>query len=248
MDQSEIKKIVESDDEDKLIQYLNLFKKCDLKYKFCEYNFMKNDFQNNLEILQNSFNDLPIDKYYNNKRLRAFSLLKIENDINIVGNLNFYQSSHYNNYNGNINREYENISTTILNNECFKNIIFIFNDIVSNEIKQENKFVQIHKIRVYANKDSTNLIPEGIHQDGYNMIAICCIKRENIKGGVSRIYDIDKNIIYSKELEQGEMIVINDMKYYHDVTNIELVDSTKSGYRDVIVLTTMDKLLKLSRL
>lgn len=224
---------------DIITDYLNLFKKYDLKYNFCEYNFIKYDFQNNLEVLQNSFNNLPVDKYYNNKRLRAFSLLKIGNDINIVGDLNFYQSSYYNNYNGNIEREYKNISTAILNNECFKNIVFIFNDIVSNEIKRENKFIQIHKIRVYATKESTNLIPEGIHQDGYNMIAICCINRENIKGGISRIYDIDKNIIYSKELEQGEMIIINDIKNYHDVTNIELVDATKPGYRDVIVLTTI---------
>lgn len=224
---------------DIITDYLNLFKKYDLKYNFCEYNFIKYDFQNYLEVLQNSFNNLPLDKYYNNKRLRAFSLLKIGNDINIVGDLNFYQSSYYNNYNGNIEREYKNISTAILNNECFKNIVFIFNDIVSNEIKRENKFIQIHKIRVYANQESTNLIPEGIHQDGYNMIAICCINRENIKGGISRIYDIDKNIIYSKELEQGEMIIINDIKNYHDVTNIELVDATKPGYRDVIVLTTI---------
>ena len=224
---------------DIITDYLNLFKKYDLTYNFCECNFIKYDFQNNLEVLQNSFNNLPVDKYYNNKRLRGFSLLKIGNDINIVGNLNFYQSSYYNNYNGNIEREYKNISTTILNNECFKNIVFMFNDIVSNEIKRENKFIQIHKIRVYANKDSTSLIPEGIHQDGYNMIAICCINRENIRGGISRIYDIDKNIIYSKELEQGEMIIINDVKNYHDVTNIELVDVTKPGFRDVIVLTTI---------
>ena len=82
---------------------------------------------------------------------------------------------------------------------------------------------QIEIIR-QANEDLTDLIPEGIHQDGFNMIAICCVSRKNINGGVSRIYDKDKNIIYSQQLNQGEMIVINDVKNYHDVTNIELED------------------------
>ena len=71
------------------------------------------------------------------------------------------------------------------------------------------------------------------------MIAICCISRKNINGGISRIYDKEKNIIFNKQLEEGEMIVINDIKNYHDVTNIELIDNTKEGYRDIIVLTTI---------
>ena len=85
----------------------------------------------------------------------------------------------------------------------------------------------------------TDLIPEGIHQDGFNMIAICCISRKNITGGISHIYDKNKNIIYNKQLEEGEMIIINDIKNYHDVTNIKLLDKEDIGYRDIIVLTTI---------
>jgi len=110
---------------------------------------------------------------------------------------------------------------------------------VKEQYGENNKFVQIHKIRVYADKDSTNLVPEGIHQDGFNMIAIYCVARVNITGGTSIIYDNNKEIIYEKELNEGEMIVINDNEYFHNVTNIELLDKEKIGYRDVIVLTTI---------
>jgi hypothetical protein len=220
---------------DKITDYINLFKKLDLKYIFGEHKFNLD----NLPELQNSFNKIPLDKYYSNQRNRAFSLLKVNNSIEVIGNLNFYQSSKYNNYNGNLLREYDNISNTILDNNSFKDIILTFNNIVSKEFNKENNYIQIHKIRVYANKNSTDLIPEGIHQDGFNMIAICCISRKNITGGVSRIYDKDKNIIYSKQLQEGEMIIINDIKNYHDVTNIELIDKEKVGYRDIIVLTTI---------
>ena len=222
-------------DLDKITEYINLFKKLDLKYIFGEHKFNTNS----LLQLQNSFDKLPLDKYYTNSRNRAFSLLKVNTSIEIVGNLNFYQSSEYNNYNGNLLREYDNISDSILDNNSFKDVVLTFNNIVSKEFNKENNYIQIHKIRVYANEDSTNLIPEGIHQDGFNMIAICCISRKNIKGGVSNIYDKNKNIIYSKQLEEGEMIIINDIKNYHDVTNIELIDKEKIGYRDIIVLTTI---------
>ena len=60
-----------------------------------------------------------------------------------------------------------------------------------------------------------------------------------LKGGISNIYDKNKNIIYSKELIEGEMMLINDIENYHDVTNIELFDNEKIGYRDIIVLTTI---------
>ena len=71
------------------------------------------------------------------------------------------------------------------------------------------------------------------------MIAIYCVTRVNITGGCSIIYDENKKIIYEKELAEGEMIVINDNKYFHNVTNIELLDKEKIGYRDIIVLTTI---------
>ncbi len=224
-----------NDDINTIINALNLFKKINSNYIFGLSTFNCND----IDKLQELFNNIPIDKYYTNKRNRVFSLLKINTDIQIIGNLNFYQSSTYNNYNGNLLREYDNISSDVLENNTFKKLIFTFTNIIDKELNNKNDYIQIHKIRVYANKDSTNLIPEGIHQDGFNMIAICCIKRKNIKGGISRIYDNNKNIIYNKQLEEGEMLIINDIKNYHDVTNIELIDKEKIGYRDIIVLTTI---------
>ncbi len=218
---------------DKICQYLNLFKKENLIFCFAEHYF------NNNKEFQNSFNFIKKDNYYHNKRNRAFSLLKVTDKIEIIGNLHFYQSEIYNNINGNYLREYENINSNILDNSLFKDIIFKFNNLVSEQLNIKNKYIQIHKIRVYADQNSTNLVPEGIHQDGFNLIAIYCSKRENIKGGINNIYDKNKNIIYSKELKEGEMIILNDNKNYHDVTNIELVDKNNEGYRDVIILTTI---------
>ena len=220
---------------DIITNYLNMFQKKNLLFNFEEFSFNKFD----SSYLKNSFNFLPLDNYYKNSRNRAFSLLKVEDNIEIIGDLNFYQLKYFNNFNGNKLRNYENISKKILNDKLFNKIIKNFNLMVKKQYGEINKYIQIHKIRVYANKDKTNLVPEGIHKDGFNIIGIYCVSRVNIKGGSNSIYDSNKNIIYEKELKEGELIIINDNEYFHNVSDIELLDKEKIGFRDIIVLTTI---------
>tara|TARA_Y100000389_G_scaffold84757_4_gene81457 strand:+ start:7604 stop:9466 length:1863 start_codon:yes stop_codon:yes gene_type:complete len=229
----------------KIAEYINMFKKRNIIIGFSLESLVSDTKLNSKlksnKVIEESFNEIKKDNYYLNKRKRAFSLLEVGNEtVKIVGDLNFYQSNCYNNYNGNILRKYENIPNTLLSNELFKDIVFKFNKKVSDEYKLVNKYIQIHQIRVYADEKPINLIPEGIHQDGFNIVGLYCVKRENIKGGVSNIYDNKKNKIYTKELLPGELLILNDRRLYHDVTNIELVDKEQIGYRDIFVLTTID--------
>ena len=213
-----------------IIKYLDIFKKRDLNFE------ISMDISNKdilTKKIKNSFNNIPKDEFYKNKRYRAYSLIDI-NNLKIIGDLNFYQSDYYNSYNGNLLRKYDNIDESLLQDTSFKNLIKIFKDYVT-----FCNFIQVHQMRVYASDNYVNLVPEGIHQDGFNVIAIICIHRENIIGGVSNIYNNSKNIIYSKQMEEGEMIILNDRKMYHDVSNILLNDKDKEGYRDVFVFTTI---------
>ena len=222
------------DEVNKICDYINMFKKYNLNFLYKEYNYQPS------QILKDSFNRLDKDKYYNLERFRAFSLLNIENDKpKICGNLKFYQSLNYNKYNGNNLREYKNINSNILNDNTFKKYIKIFKEKVTIETKEKPKYIQIHQIRVNTYNDLTDLVPEGIHQDGFNMIAILVINRENINGGINNIYDESKKIIYSKKLLEGDMVILNDNNLYHDVTNIYKKDKDKVGYRDVFVFTTI---------
>ena len=222
----------------KIAEYINMFKKRNIVFGFSLKNLIS---EKSNYVMEDSFNYLKIDNYYLNKRKRAFSLLEVGNQsVKIVGDLNFYQSNCYNNFNGNILRTYENIPKILVNDDLFKDMVFAFNKKVNDENKLVNKYIQIHQIRVYADEKPINLIPEGIHQDGFNIVGLYCVKRENIKGGVSNIYDNKKNKIYKRELSQGEMIILNDARLFHDVTNIELVDKEQIGYRDIFVLTTID--------
>lgn len=223
----------------RIIEYLRLFKKIETEFNYSIDSKYKNSVT---KSLKDSFNILPKDNYYSNNRLRAYSLLKVDiiDKIEIIGDLNFYQSNNYNTYNGNTLRNYENIDSSILKDPCFKYLVHNFIYIVNNcNPKEHIKYIQVHQIRVYAKKEKTNLVPEGIHQDGYNIIGIACITRKNIKGGISLVYDNSKNLIYNVQLAEGEIMILNDNKLYHDVLPIELYKEDEEGYRDILVFTTI---------
>ncbi len=219
----------------KICNYLNMFKKFKLNFSFKEYNIKPS------HLLKHSFNSLEKDSYYDVERYRAFSLVDIENinTIKVVGDLNFFQSSDYNNYNGNTLRKYPNISEHILNDESFKRYVQTFKNKIKKQTKETPKFIQIHQIRVNANNNDSKVTPEGIHRDGFNMIGILCINRVNIKDGINNFYDNNKKKIYSKKMESGDFIILNDNDNYHDVTDIKVDNINNISYRDVFIFTSI---------
>ena len=232
------------DNVDRVLTYLNMFKRLQLDFMY-NMNSKARDF---VTIdLKSSFDNLPNDTFYKEKRNRGYSLLNIEDtdNIKIIGDIDFYQSAAYNNYNGDIVRDYKNIDSRILQDNIFKFFVKTFKEQVEDATRglsqgYNSNYIFVHQIRVYASEESSvNPVPEGIHRDGYNIIATCVVNRENIQGGISNVYDSDKNIVLTKQLQRGEMLIINDAKMYHDVTPIKLDKIDKEGYRDVFVFTTI---------
>ena len=205
----------------------------------------KNVFVQFTENIISSFNDLPLDKYYDNIRYRSFSLIDCNNWMKI-GNSVYYQDSNYNNYLGNKIREYSHISDDVLNDESFKDMINEF-ILTINTFEKMYTFLYVHQIRVECNENNVNPIPEGIHKDGYEFIGIYCVSRENIEGGVTQLYDNNMNEILTTILESNQGIILNDTKYYHSITpifsNYTNTDSSKdisnTTYRDIFVITTV---------
>lgn len=224
---------------EKLVEILKYFNKKQMDFDFSITYNLKNKISN---VIKNSFNNMKVDNYYSNYRKRAFSLIKVNNDysLEIINNANFFQSSKYNNFNGDVIRNYNNIDESLIYDETFKELILNFKSEVENHIKHANNYFYVHQIRVYAQSNKEiNLIPEGIHKDGYNIIGMVCINRQNIEGGVNGIYSNVKRKVHEIQLEEGELLIINDNKLFHDVSNIKKKDKNEIGYRDIFVLTTI---------
>lgn len=83
---------------------------------------------------------------------------------------------------------------------------------------------------------STNS-PEGIHQDGMDyIVSALVLERNNISGGISKIYSDKDNLIFTAQLEQGQGIFQPDRKtnLWHEVTPIVPIRKNSMGYRSSI--------------
>tara|TARA_B110000858_G_scaffold57183_2_gene66667 strand:- start:4447 stop:6315 length:1869 start_codon:yes stop_codon:yes gene_type:complete len=227
---------------DKITDILNIFTKK-------TSNFCYNKIESNIDVLtdkylelQNSFNILDKDLYYKTDRYRGFSMINVININNIknIGDAKFYQSSDLNNHNGGILRNYKNVKDNVLDNLYFKYYIELFINKIKDEYKYTPKYLNVHQIRVNIDNNNNTVVPEGIHRDGFNMIMIICISRENIKGGTNEIYKDTNSILNRTELNPSDAIIINDNKVLHNVTQINQLDINKKSWRDVFVFTTID--------
>lgn len=216
---------------EKFFSLMGEFKKN--KLNLYEYDILKNNFSS---VVKESFEDLLIDKYYNNIRYRRFSLLKVYG-FESIGESSFIQSKKYNKYLGNSLRLYKNIDDKVLNDETFQRIIKKFISKINNSEKSYD-YLYVHQIRVEVKDEDVNAVPEGIHQDGYDYICISCVNKNNIEGPENEVLDLNYNIVYKNIMESGDSIILNDRKYYHNVTKLKKI-SKGVGFRDIFVFTTI---------
>ncbi len=199
-----------------------------------------------LNIIKHSFSKLKIDNYHNSNnpptRLRKFF------DVDVDMSNKKYIKIIFNNDKSIFKqpveddrgkpREFDLIDDKILYSKLMISLISKISAIVK-YIEDVNKLnISIHQVRqiCYPGIISENS-PEGIHQDGADyIVSALVINRINLKGGISDIYDMDKNLLKFVTLNENELIFQNDKKLYHYVTPIKCLNKDYLGFRDIIGL------------
>ncbi|MCV5335202.1 2OG-Fe dioxygenase family protein, partial [Escherichia coli] len=75
---------------------------------------------------------------------------------------------------------FEPIEKDILASEGFREMCALF---VSANHLPNGQEIEIHQIRITALDSETQVAPEGVHQDGFDHIAMVGVGRHNIIGG-----------------------------------------------------------------
>ncbi|MBD2598126.1 2OG-Fe dioxygenase family protein [Nostoc spongiaeforme FACHB-130] len=192
----------------------------------------------NPEGFQPFFNNLPVDPYIKgNYRLRRLSRFTVSgNDLIKLPHGYLFQSKTYNPLLGDIKREFAELEDGIIELDIFKKMVLAFSD--SCKLHPEAE-IGVHQIRTICSAENMgNPAPEGIHQDGTDFIGIFSVARENIQGGETHLYTAKKEKpVFSKVLNSGELLLVNDHEFFHFTTPIKpQVDGL--GIRDVFVLTS----------
>jgi hypothetical protein len=192
----------------------------------------------NLESIKQFFPDLPVDPYIkDNYRFRRLSRFTVSGDKLIkLPHGYFYQSQQYNPLLGDVKREFAELDDALIELDDFKKLVLAFSD--SCKLHPEAE-IGVHQIRISCSPQSYgNPAPEGIHRDGTDFIGIFSVDRENIQGGETHLYtDKKEKPVFSKILNPGELLLVNDHEFLHFTSPIKPT-SAQEGTRDVFVLTS----------
>jgi hypothetical protein len=192
----------------------------------------------NLEGFKQFFNDLPVDPYVKgNYRLRRLSRFTVSADKLIkLPHGYLFQSKEYNPLVGDVKREFAELDDALIKLDIFKNLVLAFSD--SCKLHPEAE-IGVHQIRTTCSPDNLgNPAPEGIHQDGTDFIGIFSVDRDNIQGGETHLYTAKREKpVFSKILNPGELLLVNDHDFFHFTTPIK-PHTDAQGARDVFVLTS----------
>ena len=194
-----------------------------------------------IEQLSPSFEGLPRTEHADGQyRLRRYSVVGFENGQVIDLNKNsFVQSSDINRFQGDVVRQFEPIEKGILSSDGFREMCALF---VNANHLPEGQEIEIHQIRITAIYDETQVAPEGVHQDGFDHIALVGVGRHNIMGGDIMLYSSHNQApFFRKVLEDGEVAMLADSKLWHNAVPIRSVINDQEGHMDVFVLTATDK-------
>ncbi|MBD2445590.1 2OG-Fe dioxygenase family protein [Nostoc sp. FACHB-152] len=192
----------------------------------------------NPEGFEPFFNNLPVDPYIKGKyRLRRLSRFTVSGDQLIkLPHGYLFQSKNYNPLLGDVKRGFAELEDGIVELDIFKKMVLAFSE--SCKLHPEAE-IGVHQIRTTCSPENMgNPAPEGIHQDGTDFIGIFSVKRENIQGGETHLYTAKKEKpVFSKVLNPGELLLVNDHEFFHFTTPIK-PQNEGVGIRDVFVLTS----------
>ena len=191
-----------------------------------------------LEGIKPFFTDLPVDPYIKgNYRFRRLSRFTVFGDKLIkLPHGYFYQSQEYNSVVGGIRREFAELDDALIELDEFRKLVLAFCD--SCKLHPEAE-IGVHQIRITCLPENYGYpAPEGIHKDGTDFIGIFAVDRENIQGGETHLYTARKEKpVFSKVLNSGELLLVNDHEFLHYTTPIKPIFDYE-GTRDVFVLTS----------
>lgn len=193
-----------------------------------------------IQQLAPSFSHLPHTEHADGQyRLRRYSVVAFrDGQVVDLDKHEFMQTNDFNRFQGDVVRQFEPIEASTLQSDGMREICEVF--VESNGLANGQE-IEIHQIRISAVYDETQVAPEGVHQDGFDHIAMVGMGRHNIEGGDIMLYNsFNEAPFFRKTLQSGEVAMLADNKLWHNATPIRTVIEGEEGHMDVFVLTAKD--------
>ncbi|KAJ8601984.1 hypothetical protein CTAYLR_002717 [Chrysophaeum taylorii] len=182
------------------------------------------------------------DVYYEDQhRYRRYGVVFRENGLwRVVRRPTpFFQAARLNSYLGGVVREYPRLLDDCVLSPAFQDLCTQFTATFPHYDFGE---VHVHMIRVVCEPQTngTVVVPEGVHQDGFDAIAMACVRRHNIDGAKTSIHATrDTPPILEAVVQDGFVMCVDDKALWHYVSPMtratDIADDV-DAHRDIIIL------------
>ena len=193
-----------------------------------------------LQALEPSWNDLPPDQYlkdggrYRSRRHASFEVTS--NMAVATPHRAHWQPLSYNALHGGMQRWFDPMDPQVVQAAAWQKLLAWLGSIASAAQGAQTWYTEAHQFRIDTTDGIGRPTPEGAHRDGVNWVAVFMVGRHGIKGGETRVFDMDSPRGQRFTLsEPWSVLLLDDSRVIHETTPIQ--PEQDGGWRDTLVIT-----------
>jgi len=193
-----------------------------------------------LQALESSWNDLPPDRYLKDggryRRRRHASFEVAADRALAVAHRAHWQPLSYNALHGGMQRWFEPMAHEVVQQEAWQKLLCWLARVASAAQGDQTWFTEAHQFRIDTTDGIGRPTPEGAHRDGVNWVAVFLVGRHGIKGGETRVFDMESPRGQRFTLsEPWSLLLLDDTRVIPETTPIQ--PEQDGGWRDTLVIT-----------
>lgn len=205
--------------------------------------------------LSPAWNDMPLDQYLKDggkyRRRRHSCFVFDGSHLEPTPHRAHWQSVSYNALHGGMERWFEPIADSTLAQPIWHKLLLAFGRTAA-ALQQahtasapQRGCIEAHQFRIDTEGGIGRPTPEGAHRDGVDLVAVFMVNRQGVKGGETRVFDVQGTTGERFTLtEPWSLVLLDDARVVHETTPIQPLTvndtadtPTAGGHRDTLVLT-----------
>ncbi|MEV4926398.1 2OG-Fe dioxygenase family protein [Streptomyces roseoverticillatus] len=194
-----------------------------------------------VEEFTGSWDDLPADAHLGTDtpyRFRRYGRFRIHPDrLERLPHTAFFQEKSVNKVHGGVERLFAPLTGAVAGGAVLRTVVHALRRHLPGP-RAGMDACGVHQIRVTATpRAEGHPAPEGIHQDGHCYVAQVLIRREDVQGAESCLYDLRRRPVHRALLTAPlETIVLDDRRLLHGVSPVRPAPGAASGVRDMMLV------------
>ena len=158
--------------------------------------------------------------------------------LDLVPHRPHWQPTSYNALHGGMSRRFEPLTPEFLAMPFWQPLVTQLGRLFA-EIRPVTRwFIEAHQFRIDTREGVGRPTPEGAHRDGVDFVVVIMIGRRNIRGGETRVFEVDgaRGVRFTLS-EPCSALLMDDSRVIHESTPIIPMGNPNDSWRDTLVLT-----------